>query len=294
MITSMTGFGNGEASNNGVSVSVEVRSLNSRFLEIFSNLPKKFYFKEFEMRELVKGKMSRGKLNITVTVEYGANAGASAVKANLQLAEAYYTQLQEVRKQLKLKDAVTLEHVLAMPDIFKNTDTDDDSSEREWQLIVKAMTTALDKLNNMRLQEGRELSRDLFNRMKNIEKNCERVEQIAQERVPQERQKLREKVAKLFENDEIDSQRLEMEIVLLADKLDISEECVRMRSHIKFFLEALKDKEQAGRKINFLLQEMNREVNTMGSKANDATISQVVVGLKEDLERIREQVQNVE
>ncbi len=290
----MTGFGNGEASNNGVSVSVEVRSLNSRFLEIFSNLPKKFYFKEFEMRELVKGKMSRGKLNITVSVEYGASVANSAVKANLQLAEAYYTQLQEIRKQLKLKDAVTMEHVLAMPDIFKNTDANDDSSEREWQLIVKAMTTALDKLNNMRLQEGRELSRDLFNRMKNIEKNCERVEQMAQERIPQERQKLREKVAKLFENDEIDPQRLEMEIVLLADKLDISEECVRMRSHIKFFLEALKDKDQAGRKINFLLQEMNREVNTMGSKANDATISQIVVGVKEDLERIREQVQNVE
>lgn len=293
MITSMTGFGTGEATKDGVSVSVEVRSLNSRFLEIFSNLPKKFYFKEFEMRELVKGKMSRGKINIAVTIEYGDGVANAAVKANLKLAEAYYTQLQEIRKHLKLKDAVTLENVLAYSDIFKNTESDN-TAEKEWSLIQKALTIALEKLNTMRLQEGRELSRDLNNRMNNIAKNVDKIEQMAQERIPQERQKLREKIGKLFENEDIDPQRLEIEIVMLADKLDISEECVRMRSHIKFFLEALKDKEQAGRKINFLLQEMNREVNTMGSKANDATISQIVVGVKEDLERIREQVQNVE
>ncbi len=289
----MTGFGTGEATSDGVSVSVEIRSLNSRFLEIFSNLPKKFYFKDFEMRELVKSKMSRGKINIAVSIEYGASTANTAVKANLQLAEAYYNQLQEIRKHLKIKDAVRLEDVLQFSDIFKNTESDD-SAEKEWQLVAKAMTVALDKLNNMRVQEGRELSRDLQNRMQTIEKNVGRIEQMAQDRIPMERQKLREKVAKLFENDEVDPQRLEMEIVMLADKLDISEECVRMRSHIKFFLEALKDKEQAGRKINFLLQEMNREVNTMGSKANDATLAQIVVGAKEELERIREQVQNVE
>jgi uncharacterized protein (TIGR00255 family) len=294
MITSMTGFGTGEATGENMSVSVEIRSLNSRFLEIFSNLPKKFYFKDFEMRELVKSKMSRGKINIAVSIEYGANAENTAVKANLQLAEAYYTQLQEIRKHLKIKDAVRLEDVLQCSDIFKNTESDDDSAEKEWNLVAKAMTIALEKMNNMRLQEGRELSRDLQNRMLNIEKNISKIEQIAQDRIPMERQKLREKVAKLFENDEVDPQRLEMEIVMLADKLDISEECVRMRSHIKFFLETLKDKEQAGRKINFLLQEMNREINTMGSKANDATLAHIVVGAKEDLERIREQVQNVE
>lgn len=293
MITSMTGFGTGEATKDGISVSVEVRSLNSRFLEIFSNLPKKFYFKEFEMRELVKSKMSRGKINVAITIEYGAGAVNTAVKANLKLAEAYYTQLQEIRKHLKLKESVTLENMLQFSDIFKNNESDD-SAEKEWTLIAKALTIALEKLNTMRLQEGRELSRDLHNRMKNIEKNTDKIEQLATERIPQERQKLREKIAKLFENDDIDPQRLEMEIVLLADKLDISEECVRMRSHIKFFYEALKDKEQAGRKINFLLQEMNREINTMGSKANDATIAQIVVSAKEDLERIREQVQNVE
>jgi uncharacterized protein (TIGR00255 family) len=289
----MTGFGMGEASGDGVSVSVEARSLNSRFLEIFSNLPKKFYFKDFEMREIVKNKLSRGKVNIAISIEYSPSSSSSPVQANLNLAEAYYNELQEIRKRLKIKDAVRLEDVLRFADIFKSDD-DNATAEKEWKLIAKALTMALDKLNVMRQQEGRELARDLHNVMKSIEKKVDNIERLAQERIPQERQKLREKVAKIFETDEIDIQRLEMEIVLLADKYDISEECVRMRSHVKFFYEALKDKEQAGRKINFLLQEMNREINTMGSKANDAAIAQVVVGVKEDLERLREQIQNVE
>lgn len=283
----------GEASGDGVSVSVEARSLNSRFLEIFSNLPKKFYFKDFEMREIVKNKLSRGKVNIAISIEYSPSSSSSPVQANLNLAEAYYNELQEIRKRLKIKDAVRLEDVLRFADIFKSDD-DNATAEKEWKLIAKALTMALDKLNVMRQQEGRELARDLHNVMKSIEKKVDNIERLAQERIPQERQKLREKVAKIFETDEIDIQRLEMEIVLLADKYDISEECVRMRSHVKFFYEALKDKEQAGRKINFLLQEMNREINTMGSKANDAAIAQVVVGVKEDLERLREQIQNVE
>lgn len=293
MITSMTGFGKGEASSNGIAVSVEARTLNSRFLEIFSNLPKKLYQRDFELREIVRKKVSRGKINISIAIEYGAESETTLAKANLPLAAAYYQELQEIKKHLKLKDIVKLEDVMRFSDIFKNTETSE-SDEKEWKLISDALTKALDRMNQMRDQEGNELARDLNNRMKNIEKNVEKIEGMAIERIPQERQRLRERIAKLFESDEIDEQRLELEIVLLADKLDISEECVRLRSHIKFFLEALKGKEQAGRTINFLLQEMHREVNTIGSKANDATIAQVVVGIKEDLERIREQVQNVE
>jgi uncharacterized protein (TIGR00255 family) len=293
MITSMTGFGTGEASSDGVRVNVEVRSLNSRFLEIVSNLPKKFYFKDFDMRELVKSKMSRGKINIAITIEYGAESTSSAVKANLQLASAYYSQLQEIRSHLKLKDTVKLTDLLGFQDIFKSTESEE-TGDKEWNLVERALTTALDKLNVMRQNEGRELSRDITNRMGTIERSVAAIEKLAHERIPIERQKLREKVARLFENEEVDAQRLELEIVLMADKLDIAEECVRMNSHIKFFLDCLKDKEQAGRKVNFLLQEMNREINTMGSKSNDAAIAQSVVGVKEELERIREQIQNVE
>jgi uncharacterized protein (TIGR00255 family) len=294
MITSMTGFGRGEASAQGVSVSVEARTVNSRFLEIFSNLPKKMYHRDFELRELVKKKVSRGKINISIAIEYGPDSTTTPVRANLPLAAAYFQELQEIKKHLKVKDAVRLEDVLKFStEIFKNTESSD-SDEKEWVLIADALNAALDRMNTMRLNEGRELARDLMTRVRAIEEKAEAIEKMAAERIPQERQKLREKVAKLFENDEIDEQRLEMEIVLLADKLDISEECVRLKSHIKFFIEALKGKEQAGRTINFLLQEMHREINTCGSKANDAAIAQIVVGVKEELERIREQVQNVE
>jgi uncharacterized protein (TIGR00255 family) len=293
MITSMTGFGRGEATATGLSVAVEARTVNSRFLEIFSNLPKRLYHRDVEMREIVKRKISRGKINLSISIEYSESA-SSLVKANLALAEAYYQELQEIKKRLKLKDGVSLDALLRFSgDIFKNTESSD-NEEQEWRVIAEALTTALDRMNDMRLQEGRELARDLMERVRLIEKHAATIEGMAKERIPQERQKLREKVAKLFENDDFDQQRLELEIVLLADKLDISEECVRLRSHIKFFIEALKGKEQAGRTINFIVQEMNREINTIGSKANDATISQLVVAMKEEVERIREQIQNVE
>ncbi len=293
MITSMTGFGRGEATATGLSVAVEARTVNSRFLEIFSNLPKRLYHRDVEMREIVKRKISRGKINLSISIEYSESA-SSLVKANLALAEAYYQELQEIKKRLKLKDGVSLDALLRFSgDIFKNTESSD-NEEQEWRVIAEALTTALDRMNDMRLQEGRELARDLMERVRLIEKHAATIEGMAKERIPQERQKLREKVAKLFENDDFDQQRLELEIVLLADKLEISEECVRLRSHIKFFIEALKGKEQAGRTINFIVQEMNREINTIGSKANDATISQLVVAMKEEVERIREQIQNVE
>jgi uncharacterized protein (TIGR00255 family) len=294
MITSMTGFGRGEASANGVNITVEARTVNSRYLEIFSNLPKKFHHRDFELREIVKKKSSRGKINVSIALDYTSAASGSPVKANLALAEAYFNELQEVKKRLKLKDAVRLEDVLRFSsELFKNNDSSE-SDEKEWTIIVQALDEALDRMNAMRLQEGRELARDLLDRVRLLETNTETVEKLAAERIPAERQRLREKVAKLFENDDFDEQRLELEIVLLADKFDIAEECVRLKSHIKFFVEALKGKDQAGRTINFLLQEMNREVNTIGSKANDAALAHIVVGMKEEVERMREQIQNVE
>lgn len=292
MVTSMTGFGRGEASNEGLAVVVETRSLNSRYLEIAGNLPKRLAHRELDLREIVKNKISRGKLSITISIE-DSRTSTTTVKLNTKALQEYHDAIMEMRKQLKIKETVKLEHLLQIPDIFAPGEADD-TSDAEWDLIAAALGASLDKLNDMRRKEGRELARDLHNRVKHIEKNMEKIEQLAVERVPQERQRLRERIARLFESDEIDEQRLEMEIVMMADKLDISEEIVRMRSHIKFYIEALKGADQAGRTINFLLQEMHREINTIGSKGNDAAISHIVVAVKEDLERIREQVQNIE
>ena len=164
----------------------------------------------------------------------------------------------------------------------------------EWKLVKTALKDALKGIDKMRTSEGQQISRDIHERVKNIAKSVEKVDAISSKKIPLERERLRQRVAQLFESDDIDERRIQMEIVLIADKLDISEECVRLRSHIKFFNETLKAKEPMGQKLNFLIQEMNREINTIGSKANDTEISQLVVEAKDEMERIREQIKNVE
>jgi uncharacterized protein (TIGR00255 family) len=170
----------------------------------------------------------------------------------------------------------------------------DDTSELQWEIVCEALKKALIDLEISRGIEGKELAKDMLFRVDKILQDLLIVEHKSAERIPEEREKMRQKIALLFEKDEIDELRIQQEIIFLADKLDVSEECVRLRSHIKFFHELAIEKEPIGRKLNFLLQEMNREVNTIGSKANDIEIAHIVVGMKEELERIREQVQNIE
>jgi uncharacterized protein (TIGR00255 family) len=292
MMTSMTGYGRGEVRASGMTVTVEIRSVNSRYLEIGCYYPKRFTQKEFEMRDIVRKKVARGKLSVNVNIEYTGEATHAPVKFNQALAVSYHNALQEIKNTLQLPGAVELTHLLQFNDIFKGADNDS-ALQHEWEAISTAINNAVDALNDMRKKEGGELTKEFTKRIDHIETTLAAIEQSMAERIPQERLRLRERIAKLFESDEIDEQRLEMEIVLLADKLDVSEECVRLRSHIKFFREAIKDKE-AGRKINFLLQEMNREINTIGSKSNDAGIAHQVVSMKEAVEIIREQIQNIE
>lgn len=292
MITSMTGFGRGSSATERFSAVVEVRSVNNRFLEVSTNLPKSLQYLEQDFKEVLRSKLSRG----TLTINIQRNAtGTESSASVLPVFEQSFEALTEIKKRFKLKDAIKLEDILTYARSFNAPQqTTNEVSEEEMSVIMRAFEDAVEQLNQMRIKEGKELSRDLFNRVKTIEKHLIRIEQLSQERVPTERNRLRERIARLFESDEIDEQRLEMEIVFIADKLDVSEECVRLRSHIKFFIETLKSNEQGGRKINFLLQEMHREINTIGSKANDTAIAHLAVAVKEELERIREQIQNVE
>jgi uncharacterized protein (TIGR00255 family) len=204
-----------------------------------------------------------------------------------------FNELNELRKTTKIKDAVRLEHVLQFSQNFMQSDNSEDDI-KQINVVKKAIINALKALDIMRKKEGQQIMKDINMRMKNITDIVDKIEKLGVQRVPQEREKLRQRLAQLFESDEYDEQRLQTEMVLMADRLDISEECVRLKSHFKFYYEAMKDEESVGRKINFLLQEMNREINTIGSKANDAQISQLVIGVKEELERIREQIQNIE
>ena len=293
MVASMTGFGRAEVNKDGITVRTEVRSVNSRYLDLTLRLPRNFSQREKEMKDIVRTFLNRGNLNVTVKVEHDSN-NVVPLKVNNAAAKSYYKLLNEIRKSVKLREQVKLEHLLTFSDVLEPVD-EEETDETEWELVQESVRQALESLNAMRAQEGSELAADLEKRIRWMDVTLNEVEKLSKERIPEERNKLHERIAELVADKfTIDQNRLELEIALLVDKLDITEECVRYRSHNKYFLEALNKNEAAGRKLNFLVQEMNREANTIGSKSSDATIAHLIVGLKEELEKIREQLQNIE
>lgn len=292
MIASMTGYGQGQASRDGIAVTVEVRSVNSRFLEVSARLPRSLSARENEIKELVRRRISRGKLTLTATVD--RETGASLpLKVNVTAARTYYRLLNELRKSVRLRETVKLEHLLRFSEVIEAQDLEN-TDEAEWGVFQSALEDSLKALAAMRSQEGKELDKDFRMRVGIISGTLDRIEVLSREQVPQERLRLRERIRQLVEQEPVDEGRLELELALMADRLDVTEECVRFRSHNKFFLEALANGEAAGRKLNFLVQEMNREANTIGSKSSAPDIAHLVVGVKEELEKIREQLQNIE
>jgi uncharacterized protein (TIGR00255 family) len=293
VVASMTGFGRAEVSRDGINISAEVRSVNSRYLDLTLRLPRSISQREKELKDIVRTFLNRGNLNITVKIAYDSN-GAIPLKVNTAAAKSYFKLLNEIRKSVKIREQVKLEHLLTFSEVLEPVE-EEETDEREWELVQETVRQALENLNAMRSQEGSELAKDLEKRIHWMEGTLNEVEKLSKERIPEERKNLHERIAQLIEDKfVIDQNRLELEIALMVDKLDITEECVRYRSHNKFFLEALDKNEAAGRKLNFLVQEMNREANTIGSKSSDAAIAHMIIGLKEELEKIREQLQNIE
>jgi uncharacterized protein (TIGR00255 family) len=292
MIASMTGFGRSEAATGGVTATVELRSVNSRFLEVTTRLPRSLSMRENDVKEAIRTRISRGKVTVVAIVTSEGN-GTIPLTVNASSARSYYRLLLALRKAVKLREAVKLEHLLQFSEIFEQKEAEN-SDELEWNAVRQALSSALDQLESMRKGEGRELERDFRARIAALDERIAEVERISRSQVPMERERLRARIAQLLNGEPLDEGRLELEIALLADKLDVTEECVRFRSHNKFFLEALSSAEASGRKLNFLVQEMNREANTIGSKSSATTIAHIVVAMKEELEKIREQLQNIE
>lgn len=292
MIASMTGYGRGESAAKRMTIAVELRSVNSRYLEVSARLPRSLSMRENEIKEIIRRRISRGKITMVAFIEKESN-GDIPVRINASAAKGYYKLLNDLRKVVKLKQAVRLEHVLQFSDVLEPIEIES-TDEQEWDVLQGALSEAIENLLTMKLNEGEELGKDFRHRIGILEEKLSQIEQLAVEQIPNERVRLRERIKQLLEKEPVDEGRLEMEIALLADRLDVTEECVRFRSHNKFFLEALKDKEPAGRKLNFLIQEMNREANTIGSKSSAAEIAHLVVNIKEELERLREQLQNIE
>ncbi|HUN66068.1 MAG TPA: YicC/YloC family endoribonuclease [Bacteroidota bacterium] len=289
----MTGYGRGEVTDERMTVSAEIRTVNSRFLEFSMRLPRTVTLRENDIKELIRSKFIRGKVNITVTVEH-ENTNEIPLKINASAAKAYRALLEALKKEVNIQGEISLDHLLKFPEVLE-IDEFDAGDEKEWSAVRRALEQAAGETAAMREREGSELMKDLRVRVRMIETVLGEIEQLAKLRIPEERQRLADKLKDLLADERvIDQGRLEFELALFADKLDITEECVRFRSHNKYFLEALDNAVSAGRKLNFLVQEMNREANTIGSKANDATIAHKVVSIKEELEKIREQLQNIE
>ncbi len=288
----MTGYGSGTASNDSASVTAEIRSVNNRFYEFSVRLPKFLQSRELELKELVRTRVKRGKVNLAVTMDRTGHE-ASPVQINMDAARTYHALLMQLQQALGLTGEITLEMLLKFSDVFA-VDELDKLSDVEWELVIQAVNDAVASMLDMKAKEGAELSADLAMRSEIMRKGIDAVERLATGRADLERARLVERLQNLISDDKIDPDRLELEIVMLADKMDITEELVRFRSHTKFFLENLESDESEGRKLSFLLQEMNREANTISSKSYDAEIAHIVVSIKEELERIREQIQNIE
>ncbi|HPS65170.1 MAG TPA: YicC family protein [Ignavibacteria bacterium] len=290
MIVSMTGYGKAAGTFNDKKFSVELKSLNNRYLEIGIKCPKYLLSKEFEIKELFKDKISRGKIYVIINID--GNEGKNYF--NQALISSYIDSIKKIRKEINSMEEITIEHILKFAETFSDEDVTE-VEEDEFAFIKSKIIEAIDDLIEMKKNEGRQLEKDFLKRIENIETAYSKFTEISKANVNSERSKLREMINDLItDKTAINESRIEFEIALISEKLDISEECTRLKSHLKYFREFMKSQELSGRRLNFLLQEMNREVNTIASKSSDAGISQTVTIIKEELERIREQIQNVE
>ena len=292
MINSMTGYGKGEAQVDNVALTVEIRSVNHRYADITVKLPRTLLAVENEIRRQVGQVLRRGKIDVFVT--FGQTEEVTVVPVlNRPLAQAYHDLFTRLRNELGLSGGVTLEFLAAQRDVILLREAES-SAEAVQGSLMTAMERALDQLVAMRRVEGEATANDLRERLDLLETWLGTVEQRAP-LIPQEWQgKLMERLARLQQNLEWDPQRVAQEIAIYADRCDISEELVRFRSHLGQFRAMFDDAEPVGRRMDFLVQELNREVNTMGSKSNDAELTRAVVAMKAELEKVREQVQNVE
>ncbi|SDM00622.1 TIGR00255 family protein [Siphonobacter aquaeclarae] len=287
----MTGFGRGVVESNGVSVTAEIKTLNSKGVDIFCRLPRSLSSKEIELRNLLSAELERGKIEINLTLVKTAQAEAS-VSVNRPLVKAYFQDIRESFFHLSnsFDDLEIFKMAMSWPNAL-NTETVPETSDAEWQTALQAIRTALAECQDFREREGGVLV-DIFGECINrIENGLKQVAEQDVLRIPAVRERLLKSITDLLGEEGFDKNRFEQELVYYVEKYDISEEKVRLQTHLDYFREVLT--EGNGKKLGFLAQEIGREINTIGSKANDAVIQRLVVGMKDELEKIKEQTSNV-
>lgn len=287
----MTGFGKATLELENKKVSIEIKSLNSKQLDINTRIPNLYKEKDLVLRNEIKNQLERGKVELSVFIE---SVGTDKeTKINKPIVEAYYQQLTELSSELGIpmdKEPI-LQTIVKLPDALKTEHQELD--EEEWNQIFAGFKSAVADLNSFRKQEGDALQVDIFERISNIEKLLEKVPQYESKRIETVKTRINDNLKEFVEKQNVDKNRFEQEIIYYLEKLDITEEKVRLANHCKYFIETANNGNSIGKKLGFIAQEIGREINTLGSKANDSDIQKIVIQMKDELEKIKEQLLNV-
>ncbi len=292
MVTSMTGFGRGKVSEQDFEITVEIKSVNHRYFEYSSRMPRAYQFIDEKIKSLLSTRISRGKVEVSVLIEDTSDNSLS-LAINRTYADAYVKALHNLAKEYRLKDDLKVSNLVGNSDIFtvKRREVDDEVIS---DLVLKCTEIALDNFIAMRAVEGERLVADVKSRSEQILDWVAIIEERSPETVREHREKIEAKIRELIGDVQIDEQRLLTETAIFADKIAVAEETVRLRSHIASLNSMFENGGAIGRKLDFIVQEMNRETNTIGSKAQDIEINRIVVDIKSEIEKIREQIQNIE
>ncbi|HEX8297103.1 MAG TPA: YicC/YloC family endoribonuclease [Chthoniobacteraceae bacterium] len=288
---SMTGYGRGQSVHNGAKFGVELNSVNRKQSDVVVTLPRELSELEARVRDLVNAEVSRGRLNVSVSMHRSGGAGAPAI--DRQMARAYYESMRDLQKELGATGEITIETVLRAPGVLQPAQ-EELSIEDAWPKLETALKEALGDLVKMREQEGKHLAKDLIKRLKLVRTAVRKILELQPAVVTRYRQNLHERIARAGVDLTLDDERLAKEVIFFAEKSDITEELTRLESHFAQFAHHLRKQEPVGRTLEFMSQEIGREFNTLGAKANDVEISQLVVTCKAEMEKIREQIQNIE
>ncbi|MBE6838237.1 MAG: YicC family protein [Ruminococcus sp.] len=292
MIKSMTGYGRGQINTNGRDILVEIRSVNNRYYDFNAKFPRVYGYLEEKLKSFLQGSISRGKVEVAVSIFNNENK-EQEIEVNREVAKGYIKALRDVNTELGLDDDLTLSGVARFPDVFnvKKVIEDEDFI---WSMVKEAAEIAVEKFVSMRETEGQKMKDDICSRLDYILELVSKVEEQSPKTTENYRNKLYAKMKDILGDKNIDESRILMEAAIFSEKIAVDEETVRLRSHISQFKELLESAEPIGRKLDFLVQEMNREANTTGSKAQDIEVTRIVVDIKSEIEKIREQIQNIE
>ncbi len=292
MLHSMTGYGRDTFIDESLSLSIEIKGINNRYLDFNIRLPKSLFFLEDKIRNKISQSVKRGRIDVFVTLN---NFKREDLKANLNdsLLDSYLYCLNTIKDKLNLKEDITISNIINLPGVITTVETSNDLDDL-WSIMEKSIERALENFLKMKNDEGLILQKDIKDKCENIKSFISIIEEKAEKVIEDNKIKLKERIMEGLSNYELDNNRLYQEFCFLADKLSIDEEIVRLKCHVESLLNHLKGKECSGKKMDFIIQEMNRETNTIGSKSSSVDVTNIVIEIKNEIEKIREQIQNIE